>query len=100
MIVNAATFRAILRNVPSNALKPIVTGDLSRANVAGTCWLHAPILGTFTGTKDGTVKVRFKDDEYSLLHSLATELYNKAQDITIIECLSWIAFRSNEEVFA
>ncbi|UCR90908.1 hypothetical protein [Ralstonia phage RpY2] len=100
MIVNAATFRAILRNIPANALRPIIEGDLSRVEVKDTTWLHAPILGTFSGTKDGNVVVKFWGDDYPLLYSLATELYNKAGDITIVQALAWIAFRSYQELFA
>ncbi|UXQ84861.1 hypothetical protein 10RS306A_gene4581 [Ralstonia phage 10RS306A] len=44
--------------------------------------------------------VKFWGDDYPLLYSLATELYNKAGDITITQALSWITFRSHEEAFA
>ncbi|BAJ51795.1 hypothetical protein CJ97_gp07 [Ralstonia phage RSB2] len=98
MIVNAATFRAILRNVPNNALRPIVIGDLAAKRFAAVVDHEVPINGTYHVTnKDTKAEVWLAGDDYALAKSLAVELYNAAGDITLKDALLWIVLRSYEE---
>ena len=99
MIVNAATFRAILRNVPSNALEAIIQGDLARREAVDVTFNDVPVHGIFTAARKGNLLVTFDSDEYSLLRSLATEIFNASGNVTLIDAMAWIAFRSNEEAF-